>query len=1501
MKKILGLDLGTNSIGWAVVNADIENGETKIKSIESAGSRIIPMDEGTIGVFEQGGNIKSKTAERTRLRGIRRLIERLKLRRERLNRVLNLMGFLPEHYSAKLDRYGKFIDESEPKLPWSKDENGKSKFLFQESFNEMCVEFKRENSDIKNIPSDWTIYYLRKKALTQPISKFELAWILLNFNQKRGYYQFREEEGDKSKNSFYCESKVLKVVPLEDEKDKYLVSLDNGIIGLMESKTQLNWENRIREFIVTKDVNKDGEEKIKLRVPKDTDKDLIWESIKSETEKILTCEENRKFVGEYIYDELLKNPQQKIIGKLVQVIDREFYKQELIQILEKQKESIVELNNIQLFNECIESLYPNNKAHRDILNQKDFTHLFVEDILFYQRSLKTKKHLISNCPYETRKYEVKCVTKSHPLFQEFRLWQFISNLKIYKKGVIDQDCTNQFLKTEEDIVALFNFLNNKKEIGQDSLLTTHFKIKKEDKEKYRWNYVEDKKYPCNTTHASLLSRLKKLGVSANFLTKEIEEHLWHILYSISDKKEIYKALLKFAKKYGIEDSISFAEELQKEIFQKEYASYSLKAIKKLLPLMRCGDYWKEDDIDTKTKDRIEKIITGELDEKIDNKIREKLENYTNVSQFKGLPLWLACYVVYGRHSEAKEITKWEKPEDIDDFLIKFKQHSLRNPIVEQIVTETLRTVRDIWKQVGSIDEIHLELGRNLKNDKETRKRINQQNINNEKTNLRIRKILQDLNYEYSISKHERFKIYEDFALSNLKKDDEEYEFIEKIKKESNPTKSEIERYKLWLEQKYKSPYTGQVIPLSELFSDKYQIEHIIPQARYFDDSFNNKVICEANVNNLKDKKLGCEFISEHGGEIVQLSNGKSVTLFTLEQYVEFVQKNYATKEQKNKRNNLLRTEIPEDFIHRQLNDTRYISKYVKSLLSNIVREKRSDGTYEEEVTSKNIIVCSGGTTTRLKQDWGMNDVWNKIILPRFQRLNQLTEKNEFVTIKNNKEEPIVPDDLVKGFNKKRIDHRHHAMDAIVIACTTRSHVNLLNNEAALSENKANRYQLQYKLREREKVIINGEEREVFKAFYKPWDTFTQDAEQVLRNIVVSFKQNLRVITKATNKTQYIDKETGKIRLKSQEKGELLAIRKQLHAETIFGETNLRQVKEIKLADALKKPNSIVDKEVKNEIIRLKSLGNDDEAIIKYFNDNKDIWSETENGKVKVYYFTKETNDRYFATRKSISDIVKKKEDIASITDTGIQKILQKHLEANEGDIEKAFSREGFEEMNQNIYKLNDNKPHKPIYKARKFEKSDKNFAVGNSGDKSKKFVKTAQGTNLFFAIYELNDKRSYVTIPLNLIIDCQKKYKGNWKEQLDSVLKEEKYVKNNKAKLLFIISPNDLVYIPTQEELKTKQYSFDRSRIYKLVSCDSTTAMFIPATFANVIFSMSTVDQKKNNVNYIIQNEIGKSMNKSKSEKSIIYGQEEQEEVIKETCIPIKVDRLGNIISCLYD
>ena len=51
MKHILGLDLGSNSIGWALVQQDFENKQGKIMA---TGSRIIPMDQGILGDFEKG-------------------------------------------------------------------------------------------------------------------------------------------------------------------------------------------------------------------------------------------------------------------------------------------------------------------------------------------------------------------------------------------------------------------------------------------------------------------------------------------------------------------------------------------------------------------------------------------------------------------------------------------------------------------------------------------------------------------------------------------------------------------------------------------------------------------------------------------------------------------------------------------------------------------------------------------------------------------------------------------------------------------------------------------------------------------------------------------------------------------------------------------------------------------------------------------------------------------------------------------------------------------------------------------------------------------------------------------------------------------------------------------------------------------------------------------------------------------------------------------------------
>ena len=453
----------------------------------------------------------------------------------------------------------------------------------------------------------------------------------------------------------------------------------------------MDWEGKVKEFIVTTDLEKDGTPKkdkegnIKrsFRAPKEDD----WTLLKKKTE--FDIDNSHKTVGCYIYDNLLQKPNQKIIGKLVRTVERKYYKEELRQILETQVALIPELKDDTLYKRCIEELYPNNEAHRNNITKPDFANLFINDILFYQRPLKSKKSLISDCPYESHfdkegnEHPVKCIAKSNPLFQEFRLWQFVQNLRIYQrertvsdgqldlfgnvsagKLQTDVDVTSEFLKTEDDYLKLFDWLNDRASIKQDTLLNSYFKFKKEkdkDQYPYRWNYVEDKEYPCNETRATMLGGLTKCSIDADFLTRENEMSLWHILYSVEDKIEIGKALKKYAEKNNLPES--FAEVFAKvKPFKKDYGSYSEKAIKKLLPLMRMGKYWDAEAIDNRTKERIDKILTGEYDENIKNRVREKSINLTDINHFRALPVWLACYVVYDRHSEAKEIGNGRNPK-----------------------------------------------------------------------------------------------------------------------------------------------------------------------------------------------------------------------------------------------------------------------------------------------------------------------------------------------------------------------------------------------------------------------------------------------------------------------------------------------------------------------------------------------------------------------------------------------------------------------------------------------------------------------------------------------------------------------------------------------------------------------------------------------------------------------------------------------------------------------
>ena len=1042
--------------------------------------------------------------------------------------------------------------------------------------------------------------------------------------------------------------------------------------------------------------------------------------------------------------------------------------------------------------------------------------LFVEDIIFYQRSLRRQKSTLANCSLESRSYidkdshtrkeaPLKVCPKSNPYYQEFRVLQWLQNLKIYEIDT-DQEVTHEFIKTLEDKQQFFDFLMNQKEIDCEELLkyflnqtypNAREKALKSElkkwKDTYRWNYVYDigekssKKYPMNETRYELKRHLEKVAnLPDDFLSSEVEYLLWHLIYSVKDKVAYEKGLKTFAQKHHL-DKDSFVESFKKfKPYPSEYGSFSEKAIRKLLPLMRFGSYWDFNHIDKNTQKRIEDLITGVENEEIRTILREKAEKYQleKETDFQDLPLWLAQYIVYNRHAEASSLEKWTSVNDLETYLNEFKQYSLRNPIVEQVVMETLRVVRDIWQQYGQgqasfFDEIHIELGRELKKTAKEREKLSKQNQKNEDINLSIKEKLKELEKyntrAYSITHQEK--------------------------------------YKLWLEQKHISPYTGQIISLENLFTDNYEIEHIIPQSRFFDDSLSNKVVCESIVNKApyKDRQLGLEFIKNQGGRIVkELSKeNKTIKIFTEEQYRTFIKEHYSNNPEKTKK--LLLEEIPEKMVARQMNDTRYISKFISEILSKIVRSDEQD----EGVHSKNVILCTGKITSALKQDWGVNDVWNDLILPRFERMNDLTQSTLFTTYneKYQKYLPTVPMEYSNGFQKKRIDHRHHAMDAIIIACATREHINYINNQHALEKGKDKKEKQKEHDKLREKLCIKkdnkGSEENYSWIFKKPWDTFTQEVQAALEGIVVSFKQNLRVINKATNYYERWVEENGKyIKKMVKQEGTNWAIRKPLHEETISGKIYL-----------------------------------DREKITK--------------------------NDILTATRKTVDSSFDDKR-IKKITDTGIQKILLNYLKYK-GSPEIAFSPEGLEELNKNLSIYNDGKPHKPIYKVRIYEKGSGRFALGEKGRKYKKYVQGAP--NLYFGIYQGANKRSFATIPLNEVIERQKQGRPSIPEY------------NEKGDpLLFSLSPNDLVYVPVEgeiiEDIDFQNLSKEqKERIYN-VNDFSSTCYFTPNRIAKAIFPKEVDLQRK-----------GDKLSGSYDTKTAsLEGIQ-----IKEVCIKLKIDRLGNI------
>ncbi|MBN2892261.1 MAG: hypothetical protein JXL97_10360 [Bacteroidales bacterium] len=1820
MKKILGLDLGTNSIGWALVEIDHEKGIVKILGI---GSRILPMDAGEIKDFESSGKIKSSAAQRTEKRGTRRLNERFLLRRDRLHLVLNLLDALPKHYKLEIDftnnkgeKSGQFKENSEPKLAYlPKQKENKAEFLFMDSFQEMIQDIGSDNvknEKGKRIPYDWTLYYLRQKALSEKISLEEFAWVLLSYNQKRGYEKTEAEDKTVKEGEFVEEFdlRVKDVIPKIDKTGKQIYEIhlegnDNFVYNEI-SDVQMTFKDDLKEIIKTTKVDEQGNEdkkkteftvidiytlKIKdvkyekadgkhkytltyqngwkeekppkkeytskyqkaidrpfdyiaesvydinggikkqqgkdrkLREPDFSDNSNDWTLLKKKTEKE-TLSYNiekgyknsdnsaKKYISPKIYD-ILKNdakagkntPNTKIIGGMFQVVDRDFYREELNQIIDTQKQFHYNLTDKTIFEKCVNLLYPKNENHRKTLldNKNAIQNLLLEDILLYQRPLKSKKSEISNCKYEIRYWKDvvdkntgeitdqqpiyrKVVSSSHPYFQEFRIWDKLHNLKLIQLEKIDKetgeiktnvDVTTEYIKGEAGYYDLFKKLNNQKSLNQTQFLK-HYKLS--DKE-FVWNFPEDEELKGNETRVSFATRFKRYFTQQefdNFLTQEKEFDLWHYLYSVSYKERTAKdkdgkenkSLRTFFNNFFKESNVS--EEVKEKLiidfakypkFASKYCAYSEKALKKLLPQIRLSDK-KEDDkwinenwykewqkrLTQRKNEILYKINNIDFDaDKIDysNAIIVDIDQksgelpfpkglfnafrvFSKIEEFKKLNLTQASYLVYGRHSELAQAKFWNSPKQIREELHKeLKQHSLNNPVAEKVLLEMMQIVADIWDFYGKgaekfFSKIHVEVGRELKKTAKEKDAETKRMSGNRTHNNRLRQILEEFlvpkyNAKSGSKDHfERLKIVEEGAelVKNFDKkffDDKNYDKkeIDEILKKPKISKEDFEKYKLWIEQGYRSPYSGKPISLSNLFDgNKYNIDHIFPQALITNNSLSNKVVVEVTLNQLKKDRTARAFIQEQKG---QAYNG--IPVCSEDEYLNIVNKQFSG----NKKFILLSKDIPKGFTSSQLNNVRHIARKAMELLSHIVREPG-----EVEFRSKNVLPVTGMITTELKRAWKLDQVWTKLVSPRFIRMNELTQSKLFGDWQTSKsgheyfdcnlDEEIRKND--ESYDIKRIDHRHHALDALIVALCTEEHVNYINNinSNAKSENYGKQKQIEkyrqtlkrkikFTKRDDEKdennwyYMLPGELRQegaensrrdtVLEKSYSYKNTTSKNYKEivleVLQDTIVTFKQNLRVINKTVNnykvgnrKSDVKKQEPAKFNDKSDNKYNW-AIRRSLGKGTYYGKVDVGDRENKQLHNNAKffyeNIDAIVDEKIKSQLEKLKK-----ETISEKDFEEK-LKLNFKNKKIECIAYKAASR---FNSQLNTSFNTDK---IETITDKGIQKILKNHLEqfdtielpfdeaigyfdellekeefkaivnSNENDfktiedfirylrlnkykynktdysklnvfIEKvtdrkfrnektieneklykehpeiAFTPEEIENMNkpENLRKLNVNKKgqeknHKPIYKVRTYTGFNKQRAVNDENKlsvKSKQFVVNDDGSNLYLGVYERNyineegikiTERKFKDIGLIELIETLKQDKNNLYNPLsDKIFDEEQ----NEFTRIFSLSPLDLVYVPTKEEIEDNSLvNFENltkeqnKRIFN-VNDFSATCYFYPNRIAKAIFKKEvdmSFDVKKKKI-------VGSFDTKTASLDGV---------QIKNVCWKLKVNRLGKI------
>jgi len=941
-------------------------------------------------------------------------------------------------------------------------------------------------------------------------------------------------------------------------------------------------------------------------------------------------------IGQYFYSKLQYDERYRIKD---QVFPREAYIDEFDKIWHGQK-----------------NFYP------EILTD-DAIQKIRNEIIYYQRSLKSCKHLISICEFEGKNYKnqegkwvfngPKVAPKSSPIFQLGRIWETINNLSIKSKYGLTIYATNPHKKklrqddkimSQEERLKIFEWLDNNEKLTFSELIKI-LKLKKDD----GWfgNKQISKGIPGNSTKRAIIKSLdgyEKLNelIRFNIEIEELEEidktsgeillrkqlspkceyeplyQLWHCIYSIHDKASLISILKN---KFQIPDK--YCESISKIDFTKmAFGNKSAKATRKISPYLMSGSVYSD-----------------------------------------------ACF--HAGYSHSDSLTKEEnKARELLDKLPILQKNSLRQPIVEKILNHMINVVNAIIGEYGKPDEIRIELARELKQSKEERNDA-YRNINKrERENNTIKERLSEYNLPQNRRHIEKWRLFHEIS------NDE----------------SKLNSICL---------YCGQPFGITQaLKGHEVDIEHILPQSRIFDDSFQNKTLVHRKCNANKGNMTAFDFM-------------KMKSKVEFENYIERVNKLYESKLiTKAKRDKLLMPvdEIPQDFIDRQLRQTQYISRKSREILS---------------LVCHNIFATSGSVTEKLRHLWGWDMILHDLNFEKYKSVG-LTEF-KIIHDESGNEKKI---EVIKDWTK-RDDHRHHAIDALTIACTKQGYIqriNRLNSDENRDEmyqaiKESRKFDLDEKISDKIKTLEEQARGRsgLLDEYFKTRIPFSyENVKIVTSGILISFKAGKKVASKGIRKIH-----KGGKSIIVQKEG-ILIPRGALSEESVYGKIKtIEKNKPVKYL--FENPHLIFKPHIKQLIEqRLQKFENDQKKALAslkkepiYLDDQKQI--ELKTGTC----FSEE-----FVIKYPLSTI--KKKDIDSVIDEKVRDILLQR-------IEQLGEKEAFKDIENNPVYFNREKNIK-IRTVRFLTGLDsQKIAPVRFNDKSEPIGFVKPGNNHHIAIYKDSD------------------------------------------------------------------------------------------------------------------------------------------------------------------